>query len=191
MAQQLKAGTVLTRGPELDSQHPHQMATITCHCIRWLKTACILVWRYPILLTSTGNSFRRHTHMPTHNTHIHINYSNERMQMSNSKYVYNGRKSFNLWKVKTDKSEDNNLSKIISTRLLTQKIKTITNCISVSQRKNNMAIKYFHWPGREVQACETSLWKTEPGGRPSFFRRQERGKSKEGERKSMKREDTL
>lgn len=54
-----------------------------------------------------------------------------------------------------------------------------------------MKIKCFHWPGREVQACETSIWKTEPGGRPGFFKRQERGKSKEGERKSVKRENTL
>lgn len=60
----------------------------------------------------------------------------ERMQMSYSKYyVSNGRKSFNLWKVKTDKSEDNNLSNIISIRLLTQKINTLANSISVSQRK--------------------------------------------------------
>lgn len=88
-----------------------------------------------------------------------------------------------------DKSEDN-LSKIISTRL-TQKVNTLANSISVSQRKkNNMKIKCFHWTGREVQVCETSIWKTEPG-RPGFFRRQERGKSKEGERKSVKRENTL
>lgn len=110
----------------------------------------------------------------------------ERIQMSYSKYyVCIMEESFNLWKVTADKSEDN-LSKIISTRL-TQKINTLANSISVSQRK----IKCFHWPGREVQACETSIWKTEPGGRPGFFRRQERGKSKEGERKSVKRENTF
>lgn len=89
-----------------------------------------------------------------------------------------------------DKSEDN-LSKIISTRL-TQKNQYLSKqYFSESKKKNNMKIKCFHWPGREVQACETSIWKTEPGGRPGFFKRQERGKSKEGERKSVKRENTL
>lgn len=73
MAKQLRAGTVFARGPELDSQHPHQMATTTCHCIRWLKMACNLVSWDPILLTSTGNSFR-----PTCQHTIHIIYSNER-----------------------------------------------------------------------------------------------------------------
>lgn len=69
-------------------------------------------------------------YIPTCQHTIHIIYSNER---KDTNIMCIMEESFNLWKVVADKSEDN-LSKIISTRL-TQKVNTLANSISVSQRK--------------------------------------------------------